>query len=223
MISIIIPTLNEEKVLKKTIESVLIQPNKLEIIISDGGSTDNTLNIAKKYAKIVNSKKGRGIQMNSGTKFANGDILLFLHADTILPKNATKEIKKILKDKTIIAGGFHKKYNSPKYVLSSKFFNSKIWLKIFKFIPGDQAIFIRKNTFTKIKGFKNISLMEDVEIFKRLKTKGKIKLLKKTVITSSRRFEHKPIRTLILMSFLLTSFYLGANPNKLKKKYLDVR
>ena len=65
--------------------------------------------------------------------------------------------------------------------------------------------------------------MEDVEIFKRLKTKGKIKLLKKTVITSSRRFEHKPIRTLILMSFLLTSFYLGANPNKLKKKYLDVR
>ncbi len=108
MISIIIPTLNEEKVLKKTIESVLIQPNKLEIIISDGGSTDNTLNIAKKYAKIVNSKKGRGIQMNSGTKFANGDILLFLHADTILPKNATKKIKKILKDKTIIAGRFHK-------------------------------------------------------------------------------------------------------------------
>ena len=87
-ISVIIPTLNEESHIEKTLQSITQQQGDYELYVVDGGSTDNTIAIAKRYAGVINNKRGRAVQMNTGAKFCKGDVLLFLHADTLLPGNA---------------------------------------------------------------------------------------------------------------------------------------
>lgn len=221
-ISIIIPCLNEAGFLEKTIEDCLKLQGNFEIIVVDGGSIDDTLTIALKFKniRIFSAKKGRAAQMNYGAKKAEGDILLFLHADTFLPKETYHLITKQLQQPEYIGGSFRLRF--PKH---HPFLNFYSWCSRFSlefFTYGDHAVFVKKELFKAIDGFKAISFMEDIEIQKRLRQKGKFKKLKGYVLTSGRRFEKNgTIRQLVIDVSLVLFYNLSVPPNKLKRFYKD--
>ena len=196
MISIIIPTLNESKIdfkLEKGINAELI---------------------------IIDSKKGikgRALQMNFGAKLAKGDILMFLHADTKLPKDWHKLVNNSLKQNDY--GCFKKKFDSNKFLFRVIELGSYTKTLLLKEVLGDNTLFIKKKLFEEINGFKNIELMEDVEISRRLR-KYKMDIVKEKVISSSRRFEKNGIiKTILLMQKLRLLYLLGVPPKKLEKMY----
>ena len=221
-ISIIIPTLNEEKYIKKALDHILLISGNFEIIIVDGGSKDQTLQTAKKYnsVKVISSEKGRAIQMNSGAKIAGGDVFLFLHADTLLPNNAYNSIEAHLHNPDITGGSFKLKLDKRHPILKLYSWCSKLNVAFFTY--GDHAMFFRKTIFEKIKGYKNIPLMEDVEIQNRVRKTGKFKKLDVFVITSARRFEKYGTLTQLTVDVLLvTAFNFGLSPRILKRFYKD--
>ncbi|MCQ4922565.1 TIGR04283 family arsenosugar biosynthesis glycosyltransferase [Tissierella carlieri] len=224
MVSIIVPVLNEEKTIKENLENLTkIEGNK-EIIVVDGGSCDKTVDIAKKYAIVINSTRGRARQMNTGAKIANGNILWFVHSDSKLDKNSIFEIEKTMEEGYI--GGCFKLYfydlDTPfmRYVSNS----SHRRAKYLKLIFGDQGTFMRKDIFEELNGYKDMELMEDWELSRRIHKLGKMKVLDKKIGTSARRFkEGGQLKTLLLMHKIKILYMLGTPTDKLSKIYRQVR
>lgn len=222
-IAVIVPTLNEEASIGITLQD-LRSLGGVEIIVSDGGSTDSTLAIAERLATILKSKPGRGTQMNAGAKTASGEILLFLHADTVLPGGWKEKLLSTMSDENVVAGAFSLSIDSGR--LSHKIISSTANLRsrLTKIPYGDQGIFVRRDVFEKIGGFKEIQIMEDVDLMRRLKKVGKVVLLKYKVKTSARRWEREGIvYTTIRNWLLLILYYLGVSPEKLNRFYRAVR
>lgn len=219
-ISVIIPTLNEESCLGHTLKSI---GSGIEIIIVDAGSSDSTIKIANKLTdKIILSEKGRGSQMDRGAREAAGDVLLFLHADTILPKDWKEQIAASLKDDRIVAGGFRLKIDSKKYFfrLIEKMVNLRS--KYFGLIYGDQAIFVRTDVFFAAGGFAGLPLMEDVDLMRRLRKKAKPILLKAYVCTSPRHWEQRGIfKTTVRNWIFLFLYSIGIPPERLYQCYYN--
>lgn len=164
MLSVIIPTLNEEKALPKTLDALFEQTTDEEIIVVDGGSSDDTQNICAGFPliKFINSKKGRAAQMNTGARFASGDILLFLHADTLLPEHALSSINTIMNERRHKAGGFKHSFGNEDWRLKFiSFLDNRRCLKT-RIIYGDQAMFIKRDLFNQLNGFPDIDILEDV-------------------------------------------------------------
>ncbi|MDJ0648342.1 MAG: TIGR04283 family arsenosugar biosynthesis glycosyltransferase [Xenococcaceae cyanobacterium MO_188.B19] len=224
-ISIIIPVLNEEAIIQETITR--LQGNTdVEIIVVDGGSKDKTVEIAKqwKITLVTSQKVGRGNQMNCGAAIAKGDILLFLHADTQLPPNYAQLIKETLSQPQVIAGAFELTIDSPQ--TSLRFIETMVnWRSRFLSLPyGDQALFLKQKTFSKIGGFPNIPIMEDFEFVKKLKNQGKIALLPAKVITSSRRWQKLGVfKTTLINQLIILGYYLGVSPIKLRHFYQQAK
>ncbi len=225
-ISIIIPVLNEQSNLSQLstfLQSVQQQGH--EVIIVDGGSHDNSLMISHQITpQVIISKRGRARQMNNGAAIADGDVLLFLHADTFLPAEALSSITSL----------FREKHSQPKNLwgrfdvrLSNKRFVYRIIETMMNLrscassiATGDQAIFIEKNLFRFVQGYPEIALMEDIAISQQLKKIAKASCLKPKVITSSRRWEtNGVVKTVLLMWRLRLYYYLGVAPDKLKRLY----
>lgn len=223
LISVIIPTLNEEKSLAQTLKSLDSFGTDLEIIIADGGSTDTTMQIAKSSGtKLVTSGTGRGTQLNAGARIALGNALLFLHADTELPRNAGNIIAQILTDPKVVGGHFS-------LVFSGGSFEAKTLTRNYHLIRqlglcyGDSAMFIRKSVFQKLGGFQDIPLFEDYNLYRRMKALGKVVPLPDEAITSSRRFEGRFFRTFALWVALQSLYWLGVSPHFLNKLYRHAR
>lgn len=159
--------------------------------------------------------------MNAGATVARGEILIFLHADTTLPDNALGTISRALQDRDYVGGAFDLKIDSDRFFL--KYISARASLRSrWNRIPyGDQAIFIRKQYFDQIDGFKEIPLMEDVDLMRRIKKNGKnIVILPDKVITSARRWESDGILyTTMRNQILVRLFYLGISPQRLAKYY----
>ncbi|MBF0472632.1 MAG: TIGR04283 family arsenosugar biosynthesis glycosyltransferase, partial [Nitrospirae bacterium] len=182
-ISIIIPVLNEEKILSKTLSSINLQGN--ELIIVDGGSTDNTLEIAKKFTdKIIFSKKGRSTQLSAGAKAASHNILFFLHADCIPPQNTFDLIRKTLNIKGVSAGSFM--FGIDLKGIPFRIIELAVFVRsLITRIPyGDQGLFMTKAAYQEIGGFNDLPIMEDIDIAQRLKKHGRIVFLREKMIVS---------------------------------------
>lgn len=225
-ISVIIPTFNESLLLEKSLRdlSKIIDP-QTEIIVVDGGSTDNTVEIASKYTQhVFVTAQGRATQMNHGAAFARGEILLFLHADSTLTANAFAKLKEIIKEPAYVGGAFQLQIDSRKLLL--KFIARVVNLRsrFLHLVYGDQGIFVRKKIFEKAEKFPSIPLMEDVEFYRRLRALGKTVVLNEKILTSARRWEKEGIFFVTLRNWLLLSMYLiGIPAEQLKKLYLNIR
>ena len=194
-ISVIIPTLDESKNLPLLLNDLIEINDIAEIIIIDSVSKDKTKDIAflygAKFHKIY--KKNRGLQMNFGAKNAEGEWLLFLHADSRLKSNWSEEIRPLINKESIYIYFFKLKINNKKLIF--RILESLVSLRCFLFKSpyGDQGILIHKNTYNKNQGYKEIPIMEDFDFIKRIKKKKYLLCLKNSIYTSSRKWENKNI------------------------------
>jgi rSAM/selenodomain-associated transferase 2 len=230
-ISIIIPVYNEAAAINQTLRHLAkslagIQP---EVIVVDGNPLGNTLASIDPHfysKKIIlktkiSKRSGRAVQMNTGSELAKGNVLLFLHADTILPIQAAGSMLQQLKDPSLACGAFSLgiRHHKKAYRLIEFMANHKS--KITRLPYGDQAQFFRKDYFESLGGFADIPLMEDVEIMQRVKKrKDRCKILQEKVFTSARRWEKEGILYCTLRNWTLISLYvLGVSPHLLAKYY----
>ncbi len=218
-ISIIIPTLDEAENLRETLDALRDFDNA-EIIVVDGGSADATVAIARDYdVKILHSQRGRGTQLQTGGAAASGDVLWFVHADTIAPPEAIFEIEKALKDSRIVGGNFTIRFDGERF--AAKFLT---WLypqlNLLGLIYGDSAIFVRREIYERIGGFRDYPIFEDLDFIQRLRKTGEIATLPSIVTTSSRRFEDKSfVLTFARWTLLQILYWLGVSPETLLKIY----
>ena len=193
-----------------------------QIILTDGGSQDNTIALAEPLVdSVLCATAGRAIQMNTGAAAANGDLLWFIHADTLLPPDTDVLLQNTLHDSAKEWGRFDilLSGDAPALRIIEQMMNWRSRLS--GIATGDQGIFIRRETFERLGGFADIPLMEDIDICKRLRrAAGRPLCLSRKLTTSSRRWERRGIlRTMVLMWRLRLAYWLGANPAKLARQY----
>ncbi len=222
MLSIVIPCLNEAGGIADALSALApLRARGAEVIVVDGGSQDDTAARAAPHVDLViSSQRGRAVQMNAGAARARGEILLFLHADTLLPEAADALVVEGLQrarrgwgrfDVTI--AGRH-----PLLGMIARFMNLRSRLS--GIATGDQAIFVTKSLFTAAGGYPEIALMEDVELSRRLKRFGPPLCLRHRLTTSGRRWETRGVlRTIFLMWRLRLAYRFGADPTKLAMRY----
>ncbi|MEP0818886.1 TIGR04283 family arsenosugar biosynthesis glycosyltransferase [Trichocoleus desertorum] len=219
-ISIIIPVLNEAAAIAQTLTAAQ-QVSQAEIIVVDGGSQDETVAIAQSLgAKVITTAPGRAQQMNAGAKVATGEVLLFLHGDTLLPADFATQIRQDLISPGVIAGAFALSINSalPGIRLIERLVN---WRSRYGQMPyGDQAMFLRAKTFQQMGGFADLPIMEDFELMQRLKQKGAIAIVPEPVITSGRRWARLGVlRTTLLNQLIILAYFLGVPRDRLARWY----
>ncbi len=219
MISVIIPTWNEESTIKETIERLkeYDQLNLVkEIIIADGGSRDNTLIVAKEAgATVIKSPaKGRSAQMNYGASVAKNDVLYFVHADTIPPSNFSSDIHEAI-SQGFSAGCYRLSFDYDHWFLKANCWFTRFNVNAVRF--GDQSLFVTKNIFERAGGFReDLLMMEDQEIIGRLKKYGKFKVMNGSVITSARKYLDNGIYRMQGIFFVIwLMYYLGYPQQKL--------
>jgi len=219
-ISVIIPALNESRNIADTLENIGHGKNR-EVIVVDGGSMDNTVLIAKTLgAKVIKSSPPRSRQVNQGADAASKDILLFLHADTLLPENFNRHVLGALAQPGVVAGAFELRIDSPvpSLRLIERITN---WRSRCLNMPyGDQAIFMFSNVFRQMGGFPNLPIMEDFELIRRLRKKGDVVTLHQPVITSPRRWlNHGILKTTLINQLIVVFYFMGISPDTIVRLY----
>lgn len=221
-ISIIIPALNEAAGIAQTLRP--LQPLRArghEVVVVDGGSTDGTVEIARPLTdRVIASQPGRARQQNAGAGAAGGDVLLFLHADTLLPPDADGLVLGGLMRSGRGWGRFDVRLSGRGPALRMVERMMSLRSRVTGIATGDQAIFVRRDGFRRAGGFPQIPLMEDVALSRALRRAGPPLCLRERVLTSSRRWEERGVlRTILLMWRLRAEYALGADPARLAARY----
>ena len=219
-LSVIIPALNEAGQITRTV-SALSKTAAAELIVVDGGSSDATAAIAAAAgARVLRSQPPRAVQMNAGAAAACGDILVFLHADTRLPDDVAHQVTSTLAAPGVCAGAFHLHIDAtaPGLRLIERAAN---WRAHFLQLPyGDQALFMPMGTFWELAGFRPLAIMEDFEMVRRLKRRGRVALAPGCAATSARRWQQQGVlKTWILNQWLIAAYHLGVPTDRLARWY----
>lgn len=221
-LSIIIPVLNEAGILETQLRKLQwMRHLGHELIVADGGSRDHTARLATPLAdQVVSAPAGRAVQMNAGAKSATGDVLLFLHIDTLFPDDGIRGITENIFQPSTTWGRFNVRLSGG-HILFRLIEQMMNWRsRLTGIATGDQAIFIARPLFEKLGGYAPIPLMEDVEMSRRLKKLVRPICLSQKVVTSSRRWEQNGIlKTVWLMWRLRLAYWLGADPARLARFY----
>jgi rSAM/selenodomain-associated transferase 2 len=219
---VVVPTFNEAGTIASCIAAILAASGSvIEIVVVDGGSSDETVAIARQsMVHTVVAVRGRARQMNAGAAAASGNVLLFLHADTRLPAGADRLIAEALKASNAVWGRFDVRIEPSRGLLSVVAFMMNLRSRVSGIATGDQAIFVRRDTFEHVGGFPDIPLMEDIALSKALRAISRPKCLYARVRTSSRRWQiHGVVRTMLMMWKLRWLYYWGADPEYLAQLY----
>ncbi|MEJ2154599.1 MAG: TIGR04283 family arsenosugar biosynthesis glycosyltransferase [Desulfobacteraceae bacterium] len=218
-LSVIIPTLNEADFISSVIHRA--RSPESEIIVADGGSRDATVEIAREAGANVNiGLPGRALQQNAGAAVAQGKILLFLHADTLLPPDYTRLVFECLVDHRVVAGAFQFKtdYDTMSMRLIEK--AARIRSSLFQMPYGDQALFMPRPVFEKVGGFPVTPIAEDLYLVRRLARLGRVGLAKGMSLTSGRRWRHIGVWRATMINYLIAiGCLIGVDPHKLAPLY----
>lgn len=221
-ISIILPVLNEEPSIVACLDALQgVRGQNCELIVTDGGSQDQTVALAKPLAdQVVISPRGRAVQMNAGARQASGTILWFLHADCLPPPDAVCLIRTALSDSNCHWGRFDVRLSGrqPGLRVVEVLMNHRS--RLTGIATGDQGLFVRRALFEQVGGYPPIALMEDIALSRSLKRHGRPVCLRQRLETSSRRWERGGIaQTILLMWRLRLAYFLGADPDQLARSY----
>ncbi len=219
-ISVIIPALNEADHIAGTIASIG-HGNNTQIIVADGGSLDDTVSIARSLgATVIKSSPPRSRQMNQGADAASKEVLLFLHADTRLPKDFDKSVFRALKQPGVVAGAFELRIDSPDPVIRFIEYVANRRSRYLNMPYGDQAIFMLSEVFHQMGGFPAMPIMEDFELIRRLQKKGDVMTIFEPVVTSPRRWlNHGILKTTLINQLIVLSYYMGLSPETIARLY----
>jgi uncharacterized protein len=218
-ISVIIPTLNEGRLVQKALKSA--RQNGVEVIVVDGRSRDDTAAVAIDLgATVITTDPGRARQMNAGAAIATGEILLFLHADTCLPENFVALVEQTLSQ--AIAGAFELKIDAELPGLRWVEWGVKWRSRLFRLPYGDQAIFLKAVTFRALGGFADLPIMEDFNFIRRLRSLGRVAIVPAAVLTSGRRWQKLGIlQTTLRNQQVILAYFLGIDREKIARWYRD--
>jgi rSAM/selenodomain-associated transferase 2 len=230
-VAVVVPVLNEGSQLRQQLEELRARGAD-EIITVDGGSRDDSLDIARDFAAVprdtprclaLEAPTGRARQMNAGAKAARAKIIVFVHADTRLPPQALEQVRRAC-TRERPWGRFDVRLNGGHYLYRIVERAMNLRSTLTGIATGDQAIFVRSDTFAAVGGYPDIPLMEDIAISKRLKAVAPPVRIDDPVTTSVRRWEtHGIVRTIVQMWLLRLRYWLGADPRRLARCYDQVR
>ena len=216
-ISIVIPVLDEEDHIGSLIKRL---PDDLEIIVVDGGSKDSTVELVSSLGcKVISSSKGRALQMNAGARQTTGDILIFLHADCLLPRDFVHELS-LFSFSDRVWGRFDVRIDSHQVMFRVIEKMENLRSQLTGTCTGDQAIFVKRAAFGEMGGLPEIALMEDIEASKLLKKMTSPYVIHSMVHTSARRWLKGGIlRTILMMWRFRMAYFFGASPVTLARQY----
>ena len=222
MISVVIPALNEARNLKGLLRSLEGEGVAHEIIVADGGSTDGTANVAKYLgARVIRTAPGRGLQLAEGAKRARGEILLFLHADSVFPAGGLRAVERALaRDPDTPGGNFRLLFDGDDG-FSRWLDGFYAWIRARGVYYGDSAPFVRRSVYQRLGGIRPIALMEDFDFVSRMEKAGPTCCIHDPpLITSSRRFQgRRPAAIVLGWLWIHGLFLLGVGPDRLARIY----
>ena len=220
LISVIIPALNEAHCIQAAIRNAGAEENA-EIIVVDGGSGDETRSIAEREgARVLTASGGRSGQQNQGAAAARGAILLFLHADSVLPANYGKAVRELFRDPNAALGAFSLHIQGSSSLLHLIEQGANLRSRLLQLPYGDQALFLRRRVFRALGGFAQMRIMEDFDLVRRARKKGRIKTLQPRVTTSARRWRARGIfRTTLLNQLMILGYCLRLSTKRLASLY----
>jgi rSAM/selenodomain-associated transferase 2 len=221
-LSIIVPVLREAENLARLLPALRGEARDVEIVVADAGSDDGSREVAARVpgVTVLACERGRARQMNAGARVARGDVLLFLHADTVPPAGFERAIARALAEPGVVAGRFDVRLDNPRWPFRLIAGLMNLRSRLSGISTGDQALFVRREVFEALGGFPDIPLMEDVEITRRLKRRGRQAALREAVTTSARKWEREGlVRTIGLMWALRFLYACGVSPARLHRWY----
>ncbi len=224
LITIVIPTLNEGESIAFTISALQSLDGPKEIVVVDGGSADETVAIARSSgARVIDAARGRGQQMRAGAMGAQGDVLWFVHADTIPPACALASIRQALADRSVVGGNLGVIFDGSTRA-ARRMTAIYPWLRVLRLCYGDSGIFVRREVYERIGGFRPVALFEDLDLLRRLRRAGRFVHLQPCMITSSRRFEQRNFALMwVQWTALQVLYWFGVPPDTLARYYRHAR
>lgn len=219
------PVLNEAGTIRETLAALGLTGSE-ELVVVDGGSTDGTVSVAREFTpRVLECQRGRARQMNHGARHAEGEILFFMHADCLLPEGAFGMVRKALEGPEVLAGAFDLRINHPGARFRLVEWGANLRSRLTRVPYGDQGLFMMAETFRLIGGFRDMPLMEDIEIGRRLKVRGRVVFLRPPLLASPRRWLGEGALYTILRDWALAISYtvLNVSPHKLARHYRDIR